>query len=191
MSLSELQELVMDREAWSAAIHGVAKSRTRLRDWTELNWTDTPQIKNFPSRSWGEGFRGVLCLNHSSYSCHPPVSPMKENFLGFTTVFLGRSWWRAIYKCLHLGKYSSCESSPDTLPSGWQTPRFPHLTSTNSSTSLNLSNVERSEMPRSLELAERKGVETRMSKNCTIYFPPSLKVSHHFFSLVCLIPIFF
>ena len=35
MSLSELQELVTDREAWRAAIHGVAKSWTRLRDWTE------------------------------------------------------------------------------------------------------------------------------------------------------------
>ena len=38
MSLSELQELVMDREARHAVIHGVAKSRTWLSDWTELNW---------------------------------------------------------------------------------------------------------------------------------------------------------
>ena len=36
VSLSELQELVMDREAWHAVIHGVTKSRTRLSDWTEL-----------------------------------------------------------------------------------------------------------------------------------------------------------
>ena len=39
MSLSELWEMVMDREAWHAAIHAVAKSRTRLSDWNELNWT--------------------------------------------------------------------------------------------------------------------------------------------------------
>ena len=38
MSLSELRELVMDREAWRVEIHAVAKSQTRLSDWTELNW---------------------------------------------------------------------------------------------------------------------------------------------------------
>ena len=40
VSLSELREMVISREAWRAAIHGVAKSQTRLSDWTELNRTD-------------------------------------------------------------------------------------------------------------------------------------------------------
>ena len=40
VSLSELQELVMDREAWHAATHGIAKSRTQLSDWSDLIWSD-------------------------------------------------------------------------------------------------------------------------------------------------------
>ena len=39
MSLSKLQELVIDREAWHTEVHGVTKNQTRLSDWTELNWT--------------------------------------------------------------------------------------------------------------------------------------------------------
>ena len=45
MSLSKLQELVMDREAYSAVVHGVTNSRTWLSDWTELNWTDPIELK--------------------------------------------------------------------------------------------------------------------------------------------------
>ena len=47
VSLSELREMVMDREAWRAAIHGVAKSRTWLSDWTELNWTELKALLGF------------------------------------------------------------------------------------------------------------------------------------------------
>ena len=43
VSLSELRELVMDREAWRTVIYGIAKSQIQLSNWSELNWTD---VKN-------------------------------------------------------------------------------------------------------------------------------------------------
>ena len=46
VNLSELWEMVMEREAWCAVIHRVAKSRTWLSDWTELNWSKDPQVSS-------------------------------------------------------------------------------------------------------------------------------------------------
>ena len=64
VSLSELWEMVMDRETWCAVIHGVAKSRTRLSDWTELKWTD-------PHTHWSPIIiiSGCIMCCASSLSC--------------------------------------------------------------------------------------------------------------------------
>ena len=57
MSLSKLWELVMDREAWRAVVHGVAKSQTRLSNWTELNWA----IQFKLALEWGRLLLAGLC----------------------------------------------------------------------------------------------------------------------------------
>ena len=54
MSLSKLQELVMDREGWRASVHGVTKSRTQLSDWTEMKGRETSEMRleiSYESRS--------------------------------------------------------------------------------------------------------------------------------------------
>jgi len=79
MSLSELRELVMDREAWHAAIHGVSKSRIQLSDWTELNWLYNLQF--------------ILCILSPQWSI-PCSTPRQESALSLHL------------KSYHLSKYS-------------------------------------------------------------------------------------
>ena len=80
MSLSELQDLVMNREAWHAAIHGVTKSWMRLSNWTELNWTDRLLwvVDSFSLRWF---FQSMNMIHISIYLCHLSfLSSVSYNF---------------------------------------------------------------------------------------------------------------
>ena len=73
VSLSELREMVMDREAWCAAIHGVIKRRTCLSDWTELNWTERHHYSHIIFSAWKHFFNWLVIFfihkSHINFNC--------------------------------------------------------------------------------------------------------------------------
>ena len=77
ISLSKPWELVMDREAWHAAIHGLTKSWTRLSDWTELNWTMLYvwPIPLFSSKTFSSHQKKTQYPLSNHYFFPPPLSP--------------------------------------------------------------------------------------------------------------------
>ena len=114
MSLSEVRELVLDREAWCAAIHGVTKNQTQLSNWTELNWLKAWMQAKYLSTDEGIRKMWYICYAKSLQSCptlcdpidgSPPGSPipgiLQARTLEWVTISFSNAWkWKVKGKLL-------------------------------------------------------------------------------------------
>ena len=97
MILSKLRELVMDREAWRAAVHGVTKSWTQLNDWTELNWT--VDLPGFSGWDFLGKNTGVDCYISFSRTSSQPRGWTRVSCIGRQILYCGATreapatWW--------------------------------------------------------------------------------------------------
>ena len=95
MGLGGLWELMMDREAWHAAVHGVAKSQTQLSDWTELNWPSL-QPNSHPSSEGNSLFFYFILLVFVKIS--------RKTYIFLFTFFLIQKMGYYIYSCFSVLK---------------------------------------------------------------------------------------
>ena len=126
MSLSRLQVLVMDRESWRAAVHGVSKSQTQLSDWSELNWTVSCQAP------LSMGFSRQECWSGFPFS---PLGDLPEGWIPhllrcrwlFTSESPGKPLGYALKLCYSFHTFLKILLPSELMSSAGYCPRVRHL----------------------------------------------------------------